>query len=165
MKKLFLTLFASIIAITAFAQQPLWMRYNTISPNGDKIAFAYKGDIYVVDSQGGMARQLTTSTAYDYCPIWSHDGKTIAFATDRNGNFDIYVMPVEGGVAKRVTTNSASETPLAFSPNDTEIYYSAAIQKDAADAQFTSGWLTELYKVSVEGGRPQQVTAATVCSV
>lgn len=165
MKKLFLTLFASIIAVTAFAQQPLWMRYNTISPNGDKIAFAYKGDIYVVDSQGGMARQLTTSPAYDYCPIWSHDGKTIAFATDRNGNFDIYVMPVEGGVAKRVTTNSASETPLAFSPDNTEIYYSAAIQKDAADAQFTSGWLTELYKVSVEGGRPQQVTAATVCSV
>ncbi|MBQ4206086.1 MAG: PD40 domain-containing protein, partial [Bacteroidales bacterium] len=94
MKKLFLTLFASIIAVTAFAQQPLWMRYNTISPNGDKIAFAYKGDIYIVDSQGGMARQLTTSPAYDYCPIWSRDGKSIAFATDRNGNFDIYVMPV-----------------------------------------------------------------------
>lgn len=165
MKKLFLTLFASIIAITAFAQQPLWMRYNTISPNGDKIAFAYKGDIYVVDSQGGTARQLTTSPAYDYCPIWSHDGKNIAFATARNGNFDIYVVPVEGGMARRVTTNSANETPLAFSPDDTEIYYSAAIQKDAADAQFAAGWMTELYKVSVEGGRPQQVTAATVCSV
>jgi Tol biopolymer transport system component/C-terminal processing protease CtpA/Prc len=165
MKKLFLTLFASIIAITAFAQQPLWMRYNTISPNGDKIAFAYKGDIYVVDSQGGMAHQLTTSPAYDYCPIWSHDGKNIAFATARNGNFDIYVVPVEGGMARRVTTNSANETPLAFSPDDTEIYYSAAIQKDAADAQFAAGWMTELYKVSVEGGRPQQVTAATVCSV
>ena len=165
MKKLFLTLFASIIAITAFAQQPLWMRYNTISPNGDKIAFAYKGDLYVVDSQGGTAHQLTTSPAYDYCPIWSHDGKNIAFATARNGNFDIYVVPVEGGMARRVTTNSANETPLAFSPDDTEIYYSAAIQKDAADAQFAAGWMTELYKVSVEGGRPQQVTAATVCSV
>ena len=165
MKRFITLLVIAFFAISAFAQQPLWMRYNTISPNGDKIAFAYKGDIYVVDSQGGMARQLTTSPAYDYCPIWSHDGKTIAFATDRNGNFDIYVMPVEGGVAKRVTTNSASEIPLSFSPDDNEVYYSAAIQKDAADAQFTSGWLTELYKVSVEGGRPQQVTAATVCSV
>ena len=165
MKKLFLVLIASILTISAFAQQPLWMRYNQISPNGDKIAFAYKGDVYVVDAQGGTARQLTTSPAYDYYPIWSHDGKNIAFATDRNGNFDIYVMSAEGGAAKRVTTNSASETPMAFSPDDTEIYYTAAIQKDAKNAQFASGWLTELYKVSVDGGRPEQVTAATVCSV
>ena len=165
MKKLFLVLFASFIAMTALAQQPLWMRYNKISPNGDKIAFTYKGDIYVVDSQGGTARQLTTSPAYDYCPVWSNDGKTIAFATDRNGNFNIYVMPAEGGAAQRVTTNSASETPMAFSPDDKEVYYTAFIQKDAADAQFASAWLTELYKVSVEGGRPLQVTAATVCSV
>ena len=165
MKKLFLALIASLFVITALAQQPLWMRYNQISPNGDKIAFTYKGDIYVVDSQGGTARQLTTSTSYDYYPIWSHDGKKIAFATDRNGNFDIYVMSADGGVAKRVTTNSANETPLAFSPDDKEVYYSAAIQKDAANAQFASGWLTELYKVSVDGGRPKQVTAATVCSV
>ena len=165
MKKLFLALIASLFVITALAQQPLWMRYNQISPNGDKIAFTYKGDIYVVDSQGGTACQLTTSTSYDYYPIWSHDGKKIAFATDRNGNFDIYVMSSDGGVAKRVTTNSANETPLAFSPDDKEVYYSAAIQKDAANAQFASGWLTELYKVSVDGGRPKQVTAATVCSV
>ena len=37
----------------ANSQNPLWMRYNVISPQGDKIAFAYKGDIYVVDSEGG----------------------------------------------------------------------------------------------------------------
>ncbi len=165
MKRIILVLLASFLTMASLAQQPLWMRYNKISPDGEKIAFTYKGDIYVVDSKGGTARQLTTSTAYDYCPVWSNDGKDIAFATDRNGNFDVYVMPVEGGVARRVTTHSANEIPLAFSPDDTEIYYSAHIQKDAADAQFAAGWMTELYKASVEGGRPQQVTAATVCSV
>ena len=165
MKKLFLALLASFLTVVTVAQHPLWMRYNTISPKGDKIAFTYKGDIYVVDVQGGLARQLTTSASYDYYPIWSHDGKKIAFATDRNGNFDVYIVPTVGGVAKRVTTNSANETPLSFSLDDKEIYYSAMIQKDAADAQFTSAWLTELYKVSVDGGRPHQVTAATVCSV
>ena len=165
MKKLFLALIMSFLTLVTFAQQPLWMRYNKISPKGDKIAFTYKGDIYVVDAEGGKATQLTTSASYDYCPVWSNDGKTIAFASDRNGNFDIYTVPVDGGVAKRVTTFSANETPLAFSPDDKEIYYSASIQKDAADAQFAAGWMTELYKVPVEGGRPQQVTAATVCSV
>ena len=99
MKKLFLALFVSFLTIISFAQQPLWMRYNQISPKGDKIAFTYKGDIYIVDSQGGTARQLTTSSSYDYCPIWSHDGSKIAFATDRNGNFDIYIVSAEGGVA------------------------------------------------------------------
>ena len=164
MKKLFFLLFVSFITMTTIAQ-PLWMRYNRISPDGGKIAFTYKGDIYVVDSKGGEARQLTTSTAYDYNPIWSNDCKTIAFATDRNGNFDIYTMPVTGGQPKRVTTFSASETPLAFSPDDKEIYYTASIQKDADNAQFAAGWMTELYKVSVDGGRPEQVSAATVCSL
>lgn len=164
MRKFFLTLLIAGLAANVLAQ-PLWMRYNTISPKGDKIAFTYKGDIYVVDSQGGTARQLTTSISYDYAPVWSHDGQTIAFSSDRNGNFDVYTVPVGGGVPKRVTTHSADETPLSFSLDDSEIFYSAYIQKDAADAQFAASWMTELYKVPVAGGRPSQVTAATVCSV
>ena len=141
------------------------MRYNVISPQGDKIAFAYKGDIYVVDSEGGMAKQLTTNSSYDFNPIWSNDGKYIAFASDRNANFDIYVVSVNGGVAKRVTTNSASELPLAFSSDDSMIYYSANIQKDASNVQFPTGWMRELYKVPVDGGRSQQVAAVNVCSL
>ena len=144
---------------------PLWMRYNVISPQGDKIAFSYKGDIYVVDTKGGLARQITTTESYEYNPIWSNDGKYLAFASDRNANFDIYVVASDGGVAKRITTNSVSEIPLAFSNDDTMIYYSAYLQKDADDVQFPTPWLTELYKVSIDGGRSSQVTAATVCSV
>lgn len=153
------------LQLAAQSSSPLWMRYNVISPQGDRIAFAYKGDIYVVDADGGLARQITTSPAYDYSPIWSNDGKYIAFASDRNANFDIYVVASEGGVPKRITTNSVSETPLAFSPDDTKVYYSAYLQKDADNAQFPASWLTELYEVSIDGGRPSQVTAATVCSV
>ena len=161
----FLFIFTQGSQLIAHNSQPLWMRYNVISPQGDKIAFAYKGDIYVVDADGGLARQLTTSTAYDFNPIWSNDGRYIAFATDRNANFDVYVVSVDGGVAKRVTTNSASEMPLAFSTDDSMIYYSANIQKDADNVQFPTGWMRELYKVSVDGGRPQQVTAVNVCSI
>src|SRR5688572_26774438 len=81
--------------------QPLWMRYPTLSPQGDKIAFCYQGDIFVVDAKGGVANQITSHSAHDYKPVWNNDGTMIAFASNRYGNFDIYLVSVDGGAPTR----------------------------------------------------------------
>ena len=79
MRKILFTLFLAGMASAATAG-PLWMRYNSISPDGTRIAFAYKGDIYVVSSDGGTAKRLTSSASHETNPIWSNDSETIAFA-------------------------------------------------------------------------------------
>ena len=157
MRKIFFAALTALIATAAMAETPLWLRYAKISPDGKQIAFCYKGDIYKVAASGGQAIQLTTKSSYEMNPVWSADGRYIAFASDRKGNFDVYVMPSAGGAPTQLTTNSASELPWAFSPDGKYIYFSAAIQDPASSALFPSSRLTEVYKVPVAGGRTTQV--------
>ena len=96
---------------------PLWLRYPSISPDGRTVLFCFKGDIYKVSSDGGAATPLTISESVEFSPVWSHDGKYIAFASNRYGNFDVFVMPVTGGEAKRLTWFSGSDIPCTFSPD------------------------------------------------
>lgn len=138
---------------------PGWMRYPAISPDGSTIAFTYQGDIFTVPVAGGTARRLISHPAYESHPVWSPDGKQIAFTSDRNGNFDIYIVPAAGGVPRRVTTHSGREIPYAFTPDGKEIVFGALLQDPAESALFPAGSMTELYSVSVAGGRPRLLLA------
>ena len=152
-------------ALQAYASQaisPLWLRDVQISPDGSQILFCYKGDLYKVPTQGGTAVQLTTQDSYECSPVWSADGKTIAFASDRHGNLDIFVMPAEGGSATRLTYQSVAEVPQAFTPDGQWVLFGATIQDPAQSAMFPSSRLSELYKVPVKGGRTLQVMATPV---
>lgn len=157
MKKLLTCLALSFVAASSYAATPLWLRDVQISPDGTEIAFCYKGDIYKVPANGGTATQLTTQASYECSPIWSPDSKQIAFASDRNGNFDLFVMSADGGAARRLTTHSASEIPSTFTTDGNYILFSASIQDPTNSALFPTSAMTELYKVPVTGGRTEQV--------
>lgn len=157
MKRLITSLAIGLAAAGVHAATPLWMRDVRISPDGKQIAFCYKGDIYKVAVNGGEAVRLTTQDSYESTPVWSPDGKYLAFASDRNGNFDVYIMPADGGAARRLTTHSASELPTAFTPDGKQVLFTASIQDPATSALYPTGAMTELYSVPVKGGKTRQV--------
>ena len=146
-----------VCALAAAQDHPLWLRYPAISPDGRTVLFCYKGDIYSVPSAGGTATPLTMSESYEFAPVWSHDGKTIAFASDRYGSFDVFVMPAGGGEARRLTFNSAREVPSTFTADDRAVLFSAYRQEVATTAQFPVSIMTQLYSVPVAGGRVSMV--------
>lgn len=150
--------FAALFALQVNAQSnPKWLRYSSISPDGKTIVFTYKGDLYTVPTSGGTASALTMHEAHDFMPIWSKDGKTIAFASDRYGNFDVYTIPATGGEAKRVTFHSAPEYPYDFTQDNQQIIFGASRMDLASNRQFPTGAMPELYSVSINGGKPTQI--------
>jgi tricorn protease len=164
-KKIIFIILLIFSTANIFAQTPLWLRYSAISPAGNEVVFAYKGDIYKVSANGGTALQLTQHTAYDYQPVFSPDSKTIAFASDRYGNFDLFTMSTNGGTAKRITAFSGAETPYCFTPDGKFIVYGANIQHPASSAMFPSGVNSQLYKISIDGGQPEQILATPAQNV
>ena len=157
MKKQLIT-FLMLVSVGLFAQTaPNWLRYPVISPDGSTIVFTYKGDLYKVNSNGGDATQLTFHESHDFMPVFSKDGKTIAFASDRYGNFDVFTMDIRGGEAHRITFHSNDEQPFSFSADNKSVLFGALRQDLAEHRQYPHGSQSELYSVPVAGGRVDQV--------
>ncbi|TRZ41815.1 S41 family peptidase [Robertkochia solimangrovi] len=137
-----------------------WLRYPSVSPDGSTIVFGYMGNLYRVASQGGNATAITSGDAYDSRPVWSHDGKTLAFASDRYGNFDVYSMPATGGMPIRLTFNSVADYPYDFTADNKHVLFGSSRYAPAESVRFPSSLFRNLYTVPVEGGRPILLTAA-----
>lgn len=161
MRKLFIMTLALVASLSLSAQEnPLWMRFCAISPDGKTIAFSYKGDIFTVASSGGEARQLTTNPAYDAYPVWSPDGSSIAFASTREGGFDVWLISSNGGTPTRLTTHSNDEFPVAFSDNSHVLYSSKLMPTPQVMLSLRNA--PQVYEVSTKGGRPHLFSVITM---
>lgn len=167
MKKLILIFWAVLLNLSAISQDnPTWLRYSAISPDGQTIVFSYKGDLYKVPVTGGTAVPITFNDAYDYRPVWSHDGKTIAFASDRYGNFDVFTLAIDGGDVKRLTFHSNNELPYSFSADDSSVIFGGHRMDSEAGRLYPTGYQPELYSVPASGGRVKMIfttPAEAVC--
>jgi Tol biopolymer transport system component len=164
--KIYLTAFVLMSFCFNAASQvtPEWVRYPVISPNGETIVFTYKGDIYSVAAMGGQAKRLTFHKAHDYKAVWSQDGKHIAFASDRFGNFDVFVMDASGGKATRLSFHSSDEEPYTFIDSQ-KILFGGQRMDVASNRQYPNARFAELYSVSVDGGRVDQIFSVTAQDV
>ena len=100
-----------------------------LSPDGKRLAFVYRGDIWMAASSGGKATPLTQHIETDGFPVFSPDGAWVAFASKRNGNWDIFAVPAEGGPARQLTWHSGTEIPSGWSPDGTKLLF--ACRRDA----------------------------------
>ncbi len=164
MKKFLLSLSAVfMLAGSVIAQDsPLWLRKNEISPDGKQIVFGYKGNLYLVNAEGGKASQLTSNPAYDTDPMWTRDGKQIVFSSYRESSKDIYIVSAEGGAPKRLTSHTGNESPMAVL-EDGSILFTANIQQDAQYGEFPGN--VQLYRVGQDGKRPEMITSLTVSNL
>ena len=152
------SLTALLVAAPLAAQSdPSWLRYPAISPDGQSLAFTYKGDLYRVPVSGGAAMQLTQHAAQDMMPVWSPDGSQVVFASDRHGNVDLFVIASTGGEARRLTFHSSDEFPYSFAANGQQVVFGGTRGDAAANRQYPTGSQPELYQVPIAGGRPVQL--------
>jgi tricorn protease len=111
---------------SASAQEPIrFARTPDISPDGKLVAFSYLGDIWTVEAIGGVARPVTMHEAHDINPVFSPDGKWIAFSSNRYGQYDVFVVPAVGGKPRRLTFDSAHDMVTGWTPDGKGVVFSS----------------------------------------
>src|SRR5882757_7010813 len=112
MRSLALFLICSVCALGAGVP---YLTEPTLCPTRPEIAFVSGGDIWVAPAKGGEAHLLVSHPADESRPLYSPDGKKLAFVSDRTGNGDIYVLDLAAGSLTRITYDSGLDQLDAWS--------------------------------------------------
>src|SRR5262245_57556359 len=146
--KLSLLLLALLpVVVRADADPRLLLQRPAVSEK--LVAFAYAGDLWVVDRSGGDARRLTAGVGLESYPVFSPDGSQIAFAGDYEGNLDVYVVPAAGGIPRRLTHHPDPDVPVGCTPDGKSIVFRSPRTSYAR--------ALKLFAVPVSGGQPAEL--------
>lgn len=149
-KTLSMALFAMVATPLYLSAQGLPSFYEPgISPDGSEIAFVSGGDIWTVPAAGGAARLLVAHSAHESRPLYSPDGRHLAFNSNRFGGLDVFVIDLSSGALRRVTHDEGSEQLNGWSQDSEWIYFSSSAE-DVAGTH-------DVYRVRAAGGTPMVV--------
>lgn len=131
-------------SVAAVAQQrtgqPLLI--GRVAINQSHIAFTYAGKIWLVERAGGVAKRLTNTPNEETAPVFSPDGKRIAFSRSNGNDWDVFIVQADGtGEPARVTMMPEDDFVTAWSPDGKEIIFETTRDEET---------LTRLYKTSAE---------------
>jgi tricorn protease len=151
--KLFKLVFASLLTgpLVVFAINPKDTRMlSQPAICAGHIAFIYAEDLWVANTDGSQPRRLTVDEGIESNPVFSPDGKMIAFSAQYDGNTDVYVIPIEGGVPKRLTWHPGLDMVRGFTNDSKSVLFISQ------RASFTNRY-TQLFTVPVTGGHETQL--------
>ena len=115
-----------------------------------KVAFSYMGDIWTANEDGTAVLRVTDNVARDVYPRFSPDGRTIAFSSNRYGNYDVFVVPTVGGIPKRLTWHSGNDDVVGWTRDGQKVL----IRSARGDGAFPN--VATLYEIPAAGG-PEQL--------
>jgi dipeptidyl aminopeptidase/acylaminoacyl peptidase len=107
-----------------------WVAYTVTTPDMD--ANRNASNIWIVATSGGAPLQMTQS-GHDSSPVWSPDGKTIAFLSSRSGESQVYLLSMEGGEAQPLTKLSTGADIVKWSPDGKTIAFTSGVYPDCKD--------------------------------
>ncbi|MCS7078880.1 MAG: PDZ domain-containing protein [Chloracidobacterium sp.] len=139
-------LLAAVMTVLSQAQEttrPLLAR--TPTANRTHIVFAFAGDLWRVPRSGGEAVQLTNHPGVEADPIFSPDGRLIAFTGQYDGNTDVYVVPATGGIPQRLTYHPDVDRVVGWTPDGRRVLFASARLSE-------SGRTQRLFTVDKNGG-------------
>jgi len=116
----------------------------------DHIAFIYANDLWVAHADGSQPRRLTVDEGIESRPVFSPDGRTIAFSAQYDGNTDVFTVPVEGGVPRRLTWHPFADLVEGFTPDGKAVLF-------LSQRTLHSGRYNQLFTVPLEGGFPERL--------